>query len=184
MKTSTDEVSPDSIANVPIATGEVIQQIQVVPFLLEENVDQEPQEFQVPADIELNESDQNLFTFLGSMLQEDIPVYYYFPAGTRAADRTFVFNTMILFSDWRSAQQYNAPAAVIDQLLASITSTAGPSNKTADIPFKQEFGSMASFCSALVYISRRRNRWPIAKRMLPKLFVRVGNCHDYFPFTG
>ena len=58
---------------------------------------------------------------------------------------------------------------VIDQGLVRITSTAGRSNKTADNPFKVEYGSMPSFCSALVYISRNRNRWPVAQRNRPPL---------------
>ena len=42
------------------------------------DVDQDVQQFQLPEDIVLNQSDQNLFTYLQSMPREDIPVYYYF----------------------------------------------------------------------------------------------------------
>lgn len=185
-KKPAQEVSPDSTAAAFATATEDIHENVVVPLQMEEEAQSDKMlEFELPEDVVLNENDRILFTYLQSKLQEDIPVYYYFPTGTRQADRNFVFNTLILFSDWRNTQQYNAPEAVIDQALQTITSSAGPSNKTAAVPFKVEFGSLPSFCSALVYLSRKRNHWPAAKQNLPKLSLCVGNnSHDFFPFTG
>ena len=175
------ESSPDTVTSF---AGTVEDTSAQVALQLEEAVHEAELHFEVPEDIPFNAQDMALFAHCKAQIRDDIPIYYYFPNGTRANERNFVFNSFILFCDWRRAQDYNAPINVIDQRLVRITSSAGRFNKTADDSFKQEFGSMPSFCSALVYISRNRNRWPATQRNQPKVYIRFGNSEGYFPFTG
>ena len=160
------------------------EDISQVALQLEETTHQSVPTFQIPDNIMFNAEDMVLFAHLEAHMLEDIPIYYYFPEGTRASERTFVFNTLILYCDWRNPRQYNALVNCSKQQLTRVTSGAGSSNKTASDPFKQQFGSMSSFCSALIYISRKKDRWPIAQRNQPKFYMRIGNSNDFFPFTG
>lgn len=109
-------------------------------------------------------------------------VRYYLVPDTRAEERNLVFRTFFLFSTWRRAQEYNRPVNIVDNLLNDLDIVA-LSNKTAQSPFEQEFGKIQSLCSALAYLAGKRNRWPLAKRNKPKLFIRVDDSHSYFPFT-
>ena len=100
------ESSPDTVASV---AGTVEDTSTKVALPLEEAVHEEELHFEVPEDIPFIAQDMALFAHCKAHMREDIPIYYYFPNGTRANERNFVFNTFILFSDWRSAQDYNAP---------------------------------------------------------------------------
>eukprot|EP01033_Poteriospumella_lacustris_P011627 gene11627-8281_t len=143
---------------------------------------EEPGELWLPADVDLGHGHREFFDYVRDKMSLDITIRFYLPHGTGPVQRNFVVRTLIAFSPWRARRQYNAPADVIDDIVAQ-SSLSSTSNWDADAPFHVQFGTMQSLCSALVHIARSRHRWPVARRGQPKLFLRIDDRHDFFPFT-
>ena len=71
---------------------------------------------------------------------------------------------------------------MIDGLIATNPFSAN-TNGTAASPLVEEFAKVESIGSASVYLAGKRNQWPVKERNKPKMFIKIGNSNEYFPFT-
>lgn len=180
------KTAPDSVTGRTNDSQQKIADFQ----LLEEGDDMEkweeipeaPKDFSLPADVELSEDNRAFFNYVRDKMSLEISLHFYLPHGTGPKQRNFVVRTLFAFSTWRTRHQYNASADAVDNIIAA-SSLSSNSNRSADSPFDVEYGKMQSLCSALVYIARNRNRWPAARRGQHKVYLRIDDSHDFFPFS-